>query len=319
MGGSSGGGLGLPGMGGSSGGMGGMFGGSGGGGFGDMFSGGMFGGLGNFMAGLGLGGDASKIYGTKPIVPTLADAGQKAITDINLLMPGAEDIAKKVNTFTQQQKNAMMDLVTPGWQKNLGLAGDDINKMMQGVLPESDASAQQLQSVSGAVAGGFGGSGMGRNLVARDLGLRQQELINQGLAANDRWLKTAESLTGPMFDFTKMFPTPQEEFSREWQQNLITAAPDPVARGESDAWNALIGEILSVYSGGAGYKGGYTPQWPNSGGGGGYGGGYYTQQAADMNTTFNFQAPNSYGYDVFGAEGVGGQSYAEMMSASPVY
>lgn len=221
------------------------------------------GGLQDFGGSLGLPGgtSGSKIFGTKPTVPTLAQAGQQSLTDIQAILPGAESLASQVNQFSQAQKNAMMSFVTPDWQKNLGLAGADISKMLQGELPTSDIAQSQLKSVSSAIGGGYGDSPAMRNLVARDLGITQQQEIEKGLAANDRWLKTAENLTAPQFDFTKMFPTTQEEFSRDWQQSLISAAPDPTARGRSDEWNALIGEVLSVYAGGGGFKGGYTPNY----------------------------------------------------------
>ena len=252
-------------------------------------------GLNNFGASLGLpgAGSPSAIYGTKPTVPNLGAEQQKAIGADVAALPGLEGLASSVNQFTQAQKNQMLSFVTPDWQKNLGLAGEDISKMLQGELPTSDIAMSQLSSVSSALGAGTGGTGMMGNLVARDLGLRQQDIINKGLSANEAWLKTAESLTAPQFDFTKMFISPEQQFQRDWQQSLITAAPDPVARGESDAWNALIGEVLSIYGGGAGYQGTYRPNYGGGGGGGGYVppnadlNSYFTAEPSQSDQTFN--------------------------------
>lgn len=273
------------------------------------------GGIMNFGASLGLAPGAEKVYGTKPTVPQLGAEQQKAIAANQAALPGLETLATDVNQFSQQQKNAMLSFIDPNWQKNFGLAGEQINKMMLGELPTSDVAMSQLHSVSSALSGGFGGTPAMGNLVARDLGIEQQQVINQGLAANDRWLRTAESLSAPTFDMTRSFISPEQQFQRDWQQSLIAAAPDPVARGQSDAWNALIGEVLSMYGGGAGFKGGYTPQWPGGGGGGGGGGGDGSMMMPDYNSgsTFNFD----FGGSTLGYGG-GGNSYTDI-PATPGY
>jgi hypothetical protein len=136
------------------------------------------------------------------------------------------------------------------------------------------------------------------------LGIDQLKVTEAGLAANERWMAMADKLAGPLFDFTKMFPTPQEEMQTDWQKNLIAAAPDPVARGESDAWNQLIGEVLSIYGGGAGYTGTYKPNYGGGGGGGSGGGGgggfWYTpaQSGTDVNIYNSGGSGTSQGQDV---------------------
>ena len=235
---------------------------------------GMFGGLGDFAGSLGLPGGTSgtAIFGSKPVVPKPVDEALKSQKDTQTLLPGAEKQATQIDTFNQSELERMLELSAPGLFENMGIAGKDIKQMLSGVLSDSDAAAQQRRSIGDALSGGFlsfGAGGAGTNLVLRDLGIAQQQQIDRGLTSLKKWTKEAESLTAPRFDITSMFPTWKDEYSADWQKSLIDAAPDPVARGRSDEWNALIGEVLSVYGGGAGFKGGYTPNYSGGGGGGG--------------------------------------------------
>ena len=243
------------------------------------------------ISGLGtllFGNDASKVFGSKPVVPTLPSLSDAQKTAINANTTSFSDIAKlatATNTLNQDQLNALIDkTLGPGvreqFQQNLA-------SQARGEIPQ-DVQNAIFRGNAERTAGGnaFGGGGFGRNLNARDLGLTSLQITNNAMSSAESWLSKAQA---PMFDATSMFITPMQQnaanldqFNRNLLAAKVAAAPDPAARGVFDSNMALAGMILGVYSGGAGYKGTYDPNAGNSGftaANGGGGGGMYTPQS----------------------------------------
>lgn len=229
------------------------------------------------------------IYGSKPVVPdlpavTLPEAQQKAL-DANI---AAYPKAAKLGRLAQEQLKAMAEFAIPGFggigtqiAKNLaaGARGEIPTDLMQSVW-RGDAG-RLLQS---GVGGGVGPGSAGRNLVARDLGLTSYGIQQDTLKSTESWLAAMEHLYSPSAAiFTNMFITPEKEyaseererdlqFQRNWLVNQISAMPDPVARGVYDTVMELVGDVLSIYSGGAKHQS-YQPNYGGSGGGMGGGDG----------------------------------------------
>jgi hypothetical protein len=125
-----------------------------------------------------------------------------------------------------------------------------------------EISAQVQRSTAGrALSGGFGaGSGFGRKLTARDLGLTGVQIQNQGLAQAQNFIQQqrAFGMVQP-FSVSSMFITPaqrinalsqqnQQQYNRDLQAAQVAAMPDPTM--------AAIGGALSSAGGFAG--GAYT-------------------------------------------------------------
>lgn len=184
------------------------------------------------LIGLGLGA-----YGKKPKVPSLKeispDATQKATVAGNIA--NFADIAKlatQVNTFSQDQLDALIDRVLPGARQQIQ---ETLSSQLRGKIPQDVQNAIYRSTAERGVAGGFGGSQFGRNVTARDLGLTSLEITNKALSSTESWLAKA---TAPQFDVTSMFFTPQqrlafeqEQQSRQFQRDVmaagVAAAPDP--------------------------------------------------------------------------------------------
>lgn len=250
-------------------------------------------------------GFLSSIFGSKPSVPTLPSLNlpaeqQKALAANIAAIPGAEEIAGKVDLFNQQQIDQMLENVIPNYKAITGNIGQNIEALTAGQIPTDVSQEVQRSDAARAIGGGFAGSEAQRNLTARDLGLTSLDLTSRGLASAESWMRTAASIYEPgMFNVASMFISPAQQaqfdvsereaqFQRQWMQSQINAMPDPTVRGLYDTTMTIIGEALSAYGGGAGYsssnvaggKGSSTDfsggRYTNFFGGGGNTGGGYT-------------------------------------------
>jgi hypothetical protein len=211
-----------------------------------------------------IGGLLSK--GSKPKVPAFKpidfEAEQKQAIQQNIaaLQPATE-LAQKTTAAEQSQLEAQLRRAIPGYDQLIQQASQNIGAALRGqVSPE--ASAQVQRSTAGrALSGGFGaGSGFGRALTARDLGLTAMQLQNQGLAQAQNFIQQqrAFGMVQP-FSVSSMFITPsqrinalaqqnQQQYNRDLQAAQVAAMPDPTM--------AAIGGAISSAGGFAG--GAYT-------------------------------------------------------------
>lgn len=244
------------------------------------------------LIGLGLGA-----YGKKPKVPELKpispDATQAATVAGNAANFG--DIAKlaaSVNTFNQDQLNALIDRALPGARQQIQ---QTLSSQLRGEIPQDVQNAIFRGTAERTAAGNaFGGGGFTRNVTARDLGLTSLDITNKALSSAESWLSKA---TAPTFDVTSMFFTPQQrlafeqqqqgaQFSRDVMAAGVAAAPDPgmaaLAQGIDSDVSKIENAALSFGGLAAGSSFGRgTPSAPspppsnsNFGGGLGYTGGF---------------------------------------------
>jgi hypothetical protein len=211
-----------------------------------------------------LGGLLSK--GSKPKIPELkpidfAKEQQQAIQQNIAAIEPATELAKKTTAAEQSQLEAQLRRAIPGYDQLVAQAGKNISASLRGELP-ADVQQQIQRSTAGrALAGGFGGgTGFGRALTARDLGLTSLQLQNQGLAQAQNFIQQqrAFGMTQP-FSVSSMFITPaqrvgamqqqqQAMYNRDLQAAQVAAMPDPTM--------AAIGSAISSAGGFAG--GAYT-------------------------------------------------------------
>jgi hypothetical protein len=211
-----------------------------------------------------LGGLLSK--GSKPKIPELKPidfaAEQKQAIQQNLAaLEPATELAKKTTAAEQSQLEAQLRRAIPGYDQLVKQAGANIGAALRGEI-SPEVSAQVQRSTAGrALTGGFGaGSGFGRALTARDLGLTGMQLQNQGLAQAQNFIQQqrAFGMTQP-FSVSSMFITPsqrigamqqqqQAQYGRDLQAAQVAAMPDPTM--------AAFGSAISSAGGFAG--GAYT-------------------------------------------------------------
>lgn len=244
----------------------------------------------DFRNGIGFGTDiiGSELAG-KPTIPQfiptdLAAEQGKAITENINALPQAESLANSTNQFNINQIQSMLAQVIPGYASMTAGVSKNINDELSGKIPQDVSQQIQSSAASRAIGGGFAGSGMHGNLVARDLGLTSLNLTQQGINSAQSWLTTMNNINSPgMFNMASMFVTPAQQaavttannagqFQRDyasnmndWQHSLGFAAGQDVMDTGSTVMS-LLSSFMGGMGGGKGGGGGFQ-----AGGGGAVG------------------------------------------------
>ena len=208
----------------------------------------------------------NSIFGSVPSLPPwqgldLGTEQNKAIDNNRAVLPKAEGLVSSANLFSQQQVDQMLQGAIPGFSSMKTSASNDINSMLKGEIPKDVSAQVQNSAAARALGGGFGGSGMHGDLVARDLGLTSLNLTQQGLSSAESWMRTMNSLYAPsQINLSSMFITPEQQagfdvnernmaFEHQWLGNQLQAMPDPVWAGVHED---VMGLIKSFLGGGGG-------------------------------------------------------------------
>jgi hypothetical protein len=177
--------------------------------------------------------DKPEVPDFKPINTTKEQ--KAAIAGNNANFAEISKLASSTNAFNQAELNKMLEAAIPGYRAMMETTGGRINEFLSGKLPADVSDNVGRNAAYRSLSGGFGGSGMARNLVARDLGLTSLDLISKGIDAGSRWISMAKQNTvAPQFDVSSMFITPQQriqtqmwnregQFNRDWLDNQVDA------------------------------------------------------------------------------------------------
>ena len=215
---------------------------------------------GSLLGGL-FGGKKPKVPELKPI--DFAKEQQQAIQQNIASLEPATELARKTTAAEQSQLETQLRRAIPGYDQLVSQAGQNIAASLRGEI-SPEVSAQVQRSTAGrALSGGFGaGSGFGRALTARDLGLTGMQIQNQGLAQAQNFIQQqrAFGMVQP-FSVSSMFITPaqrigaiQEQQSRMYGRDLtaaqVAAAPSPMQQAAQTAFTnfgGTVGGALTQY------------------------------------------------------------------------
>lgn len=212
-------------------------------------------------------GSGEDLYGKKVKVPDYwdMDEAHKSTVASNITnLPDILKITGTINKFNQDQILSMLREAAPQYDAMQGKTADTIMSGLRGEVPQDLQDFMSRKAAERSVSGGYGGTGMQRNLELRDLGMTSFQITQKSMDSASRWMAQASAMaTAPLFDPTSMFLTPSQtmahrdgKFERDLYQAEMDASPDPVARGRFDSEMELLGMVLSAYGGGSGYKGG---------------------------------------------------------------
>lgn len=206
-----------------------------------------------------------KLFGEKPNVPELSTSASKAIgTNINL-MPQLEILAEAYNSLSQESMNKQFEQAVPGFSDYLGETRDITRSLLSGQYPETVQKAIEDQVNRTTSASNFGlgvaNSPFGTGRLALNRGQIPLNAFQTGLSALERWVEMGRRRLAPSLNLGAFMISPEMQFNRDYQQNVIKAAPDPGIRGVFDTGMSILGMALSAYSGGPGYTNTYRPQY----------------------------------------------------------
>lgn len=216
--------------------------------------------VGSLFGGL-FGGKKPKVPELKPI--DFAGEQQRAIQQNIAALEPATELARKTTEAEQTQLEAQLRRAIPGYDQMLQQASKNIGAALRGEITPEVSSQVQRSTAARALAGGFGGgTGMGRALTARDLGLTGLQLQNQGLAQAQNFIQQqrAFGMVQP-FSVSSMFITPSQrigalqqqqqlQYGRDLTAAQVAAAPSPMQQATQTAFTnfgGTVGGALTQY------------------------------------------------------------------------
>jgi len=202
---------------------------------------------GSLLGGL-FGGRKPKVPELKPI--NFEQEQTNAIRQNIAALEPATKLAEKTTSAEQSLLETQLRRAIPGYDQIVQQAGQNIGAALRGEL-SPEVSAQVQRSTAGrALSGGFGaGSGFGRSLTARDLGLTSMQIQNQGLAQAQNFIQQQRAFgMAQPFSVSSMFITPaqrigaiQEQQARMYGRDLtaaqVAAAPSPFQQSVGTAFS----------------------------------------------------------------------------------
>lgn len=268
------------------------------------------------------------LFAREPELPELraielGDMQKKAVENNQRVLPEAMRLGRDVNKYNQELLDESLDRALPGYRGMRDEAGSKISSWLKGEIPEDISALVQNNAAARALGGGYAGSGQGRNLLARDLGLTSMDVVGRGLSAFERWTAVGSRfMMAPQFDVTSMFVSPMQqaqfdvsERNQRWNYDWFKAQLDAQPKGWEQAldqvftWLEETGtSIASSYMGGAmggmggGGGAGKMPDYESMPGGGtgpSWGGGGYRG-------SFDPYIDESWGYDAWSKNRAGG-------------
>jgi len=218
------------------------------------------------MAGGAALGLAGSLFGKKPKIPKFkkvdqAKAQQESIAANLASFDQAKQLADQTTAADQDRLESILSRTMPNYKQMLSGAGSAVQNMISGKLATEDQAMYMRQSAERGGALGLAGSGAGRNLTARDLGLSSLQMTQAGLGAfNQLSSNLRQNYTvNPMSTAFSYASTPQY-LQNEVRQNQY-AHQAAVGRAQSNAansWQTRLGGFAQSVGGiamGAGMQG----------------------------------------------------------------
>jgi hypothetical protein len=169
--------------------------------------------------------------------------------NIASIAPAAE-LSRKATEADQATLESQLRRAIPGYDQLIGQASRNIGASLRGELTPEVTSQVQRSTAGRALMGGYGGgSGFGRALTARDLGLTSLNLQQQGLGQAMNFIQNQRS-TGMVqpFSVSSMFVSPTQRINLALQENSMQFNRDVMAAQEAAKPNPMMAAIGGSFS-----------------------------------------------------------------------
>lgn len=191
------------------------------------------------------------LFKDKPELPPLEkiDFGEEqrlSIANNQAALPAAQKLASEVNRFNQEEILKQFRNSIPNFDFKLEQVAKNYDAGLKGEIPDDVQAQVQNNAAARALAGGYGGTGMHGNLLARDLGLTSYDITQKNMDSFSRWIGTAgQALNAPLYNVAGNFISPVQqaafdvsERNTRWNYNWFKAQHD----AQPEPWEqAVIG------------------------------------------------------------------------------
>lgn len=177
---------------------------------------------------------------------------------------GANELATKLNRSSSTDLQNILGTAIPGYAGLQATRAGQVGTMLKGELPSDVTDAVSRRAAAHSVAGGYGGSGMARNLEGRDLGLTSLDIIGKGMTGMESILRsTPLPRIAQANDYVNITGQNTANLRSKERTEKFNALMDWAASPTSqDVWAKTLTDMGGSMAGGGG-----------GGGGGGMGGG----------------------------------------------
>jgi hypothetical protein len=181
-------------------------------------------------AGAALGSVANDVFGEKYYVPNPGQTAGQAITgDLNNLS-GIYGLSTGADTAAAAGAASQYQLNLPNYSGMLNSATTNAGQELQGQVPADVQRQLQTAAAERGVAGGGGANSPNTNAAyLQALGLTSLDMNNRGMSDFNTLYR--DTPTGPQFDPSSMFVTPEQQQAAQLAANKEAAAPDPAMAG----------------------------------------------------------------------------------------
>lgn len=212
----------------------------------------------------GRAGDIKKkelsALGDYPGLDTGAITNQ-SLSDLERFLPRDIALAQDVTQANQDILNDLYEENVPGYSARRQKQGDLIDEFLAGEVPQDVSRAVERNALGRGLTLGIGGSGLGRSLTARDLGLTSLGLVGQGMGFANQFTQ-ATPITNPTNPLAFAGPLPNQLAAirgHERDQRLQIGLSRAGIEGQTAAWGDYLtqmGGALTGFGLGGGFGGG---------------------------------------------------------------
>lgn len=210
-------------------------------------------------------GFLSKIFGKKPKVPEFTpvdyDKEYDATMDYNEEnIERFGGISRKAQEQDQQALTQGLRSAIPNYDELLASEFDITSSLLRGELSKREQDRLRDRRAALGLSSGTQDADLTQYSYARDLGLAERDLINQGMAYADNRIRRQSAFVAQPVSVTSMFQSPQQriaqkmserdsKFNRDFAANKIAAAPDPRWVGMTKVAMAAVGGMAGASAG----------------------------------------------------------------------
>lgn len=212
----------------------------------------VFGSLGAFLG--GRAGDLQKkelsALGDYPGLDT-SKITDDALRDLEKYLPRDIALAEQATQANQGILNKLAEENIPGFKERKQTQADLIDQFLRGELPDDVAQAVERRSAATGLGLGISGSGLGRNLTARDLGRTSLDLIGTGFSMVPQF-QSSIPLTNPVDPLAFAGPTPNQLIGirgHERDQKIQIGLARAGIQGQTGAWGNYFTQLGGLATG----------------------------------------------------------------------